>query len=87
MIEILTLFTMAVAGLAVIIVFFWFLKLVFKVAFYLSGLVVGLIAFLVFFPIILALFIIGLKLFVLFIALVPLIAGALVLYLLLLVFS
>ena len=71
----------AVIGLFLtVLIFFWFIKLVFKAAFYLSAFVVGLIAFLVFFPIILALVVIGLKLFIVFIVLIPLIAGALLLY-------
>ncbi|GEM_PF-2139090 len=83
MVEFFTLITMAFLGLLTLAIFFWFLKLVFKVAIYLSGFIVGLIAFLVFFPVILALFVIGLKLFIIFIVLIPLIAGALLLYFLL----
>ncbi len=87
MIELFSLIVFGMGVLISIIVFFWFIKLVFKVAFYASAFVVGLIAFLVFFPILLALFMIGLKLFLIFIILIPLIAGVLLLSLLASFFS
>ncbi len=64
-------------------VMFWFFKLIFKAVFFLSGTLITLIVVLAIFPVLLVVFLIGIKLLLLFLLLIPiLIAGVILKFLL-----